>query len=92
MAEVELGKIKLGGLFGASERVIFEYKYERPTENGEVKSINMYNDETGDQLAKLEYAINGTKSTLNVFNVMNWSSTMPTRTPAIGVVKGISEM
>ena len=74
MSEVEMGKIKLGGFFGPSERVIFEFKYERPTEEGEVKSISMFKDTDGELLAKLEYLRNGTTIKLNVFNIMNWSS------------------
>ena len=74
MSEVEMGRIKLGGLFGPSERVIFEFKFERPTEEGEVKSINMFKDSDGEQLGKLEYQTNGKKSRLNVFNILNWTT------------------
>jgi len=74
MSEVEMGRIKLGGVFGPTERVIFEYKFERPTENGEVRSINMFKDNDGAQLGKLEYQRKGTSAVLNVFNVMDWSS------------------
>ena len=73
MSEVEMGRIKLGGFFGPSEKVIFEYKYEHPSAEGEVKSISMFKDE-GDQLGKLEYLINGSTAKLNVFNIMDWSS------------------
>ena len=74
MSDLEMGRIKLGGLFGPSEKVIFEYKFEHPTAEGEVKSINMYKSDDGDQLGKVEYLKNGTTMKLNVFNVMNWSS------------------
>jgi hypothetical protein len=74
MSELEMGRIKLGGFFGPSESVIFEFKFERPTENGEVKSINMFKKDDGDQLGKLEYQRNGTSSKLTVFNVINWTS------------------
>jgi sRNA-binding regulator protein Hfq len=74
MSELEMGRIKLGGFFGPTEKVIFEYKFERPTEAGEVKSINMFKDIDGEQLGKLEYQRNGTSTKLNVFNVLNWSS------------------
>jgi hypothetical protein len=75
MSEVEMGRIKLGGLFGPTERIIFEYKFERPTPEGDVKSINMYKDKDGEHLGKLEYAINGGSVKLNVFNIFNWTST-----------------
>jgi hypothetical protein len=74
MSEIEMGKIKLGGLFGPSEKVIFEYKFERPTPEGEIKSINMYMESDGDQLGKVEYLVNGGTVRLQVFNILNWSS------------------
>jgi hypothetical protein len=74
MSELEMGRIKLGGFFGPSEKVIFEFKFERPTEEGEVKSINMFKDSDGEQLGKLEYQKNGTTAKLNVFSVLNWTS------------------
>jgi len=74
MSEIEMGRIKLGGLFGPSERVIYEYKFERPTPEGEVKSINMYKESDGDVLGKVEYLRNGGNVRLNVFNILNWSS------------------
>ena len=74
MSELERGKIKHGGLFGPSEWVIFEFKFERPTPEGEVKSINMFKDSDGEVLAKLEYQKNGSTARLNVFNVQNWST------------------
>ncbi len=76
MSEIEMGKIKLGGLFGPSERVIYEFKFERPTTEGEVKSISMYKESDGDVLGKVEYLKNGGNVQLNVFNVLNWSSSM----------------
>ena len=54
-----MAKIKLGGFFGPSEKIIFEYKFERPTTEGEVKSINMFKEADGDQLGKVEYLKNG---------------------------------
>jgi hypothetical protein len=75
MSQLAKGKIKHGGLFGSSEWVIYEFKYERPTTEGEVKSINMYKDKEGDPLGKLEYAKNGSSVKLNVFNILDWSST-----------------
>ncbi|WP_455392817.1 hypothetical protein [[Eubacterium] cellulosolvens] len=74
MSELERGKIKHGGLFGPSEWVIFEFKFERPTAEGEVKSIHMFKDSDGEVLAKLEYQRNGSTAKLNVFNVQNWST------------------
>jgi hypothetical protein len=74
MSEIEMGRIKLGGLFGPSERVIYEFKFERPTAEGEVKSINMYKESDGDVLGKVEYLKNGGTIRLNVFNILNWSS------------------
>ena len=68
-----MGKIKLGGFLGPTERVIFEYKFERPTAEGEVKSINMYKESDGDQLGKVEYVNNAGKIRLHAFNIMNWS-------------------
>ena len=75
MSEVEMGRIKHGGFFGPSERVIYEYKFEHPTSEGEIKSISMYKDVDGEQVGKLEYLKNGAKVKLNVFNIMDWSST-----------------
>ena len=74
MSEVEMGRIKLGGFFGPSEKVIYELKYEHPTSEGEVKSISMYKDVDGAQLGKIEYLSNDSKVKLNVFTVMDWSS------------------
>ena len=74
MSQLAKGKIKSGGFFGPSEWVIYEFKYERPTTEGEVKSINMYKDKEGDPLGKLEYAKNGSSVKLNVFNILDWSS------------------
>jgi hypothetical protein len=74
MSEIEMGKIKLGGLFGPTEKVIFEYKFERPTPEGEIKSINMYMESDGDHLGKIEYLVNGGTVKLHVFNILNWSS------------------
>lgn len=74
MSELEMGRIKLGGFFGPTEKVIFEFKFERPTPEGEVKSVNMFKDSDGEQLGKLEYLKNGTTAKLNVFNVLNWST------------------
>lgn len=74
MSEIEMDKIKLGGLFGPSEKIIYEFKFERPTTEGEVKSINMYKESDGDQLGKVEYLKNGGTIKLNVFNITNWSS------------------
>ncbi len=75
MSELEMGRIKLGGLFGPSEKVIFEYKYEHPTADGEVKSINMFKSKDGEQLGKIEYLKNGNAMKLQVFNIFNWTST-----------------
>lgn len=74
MSEVEMGRIKLGGLFGPSEKVIFEYKYEHPTSEGEAKSINLYKENDGANLGKIEYVLNDSKIKVNVFNIMDWSS------------------
>jgi hypothetical protein len=76
MAEMEMGRIKHGGFFGPSEKVIYEYKFERPTSEGEVKSINMYKESTGDHLGKVEYLKNGGSIKLNVFNIMNWTTSL----------------
>ncbi len=69
-----MNKIKLGGFFGPSEKIIFEYKFERPTTEGEVKSINMFKEADGDQLGKVEYVRNGNSIKLTVFNIFNWST------------------
>lgn len=74
MSEIEIGKIKHGGLFGPSEKIIFEFKYERPTAEGEIKSISLYKEADGEHLGKVEYINNGSTVKLNVFNIMNWSS------------------
>ena len=74
MSEVEMGRIKLGGLFGPSEKVIFEFKFEHPSAEGEIKSINMYKESDGAQLGKLEYLVNGATAKLNVFNITDWST------------------
>ncbi len=75
MSEIEMGRIKHGGFFGPSEKVIYEFKFERPTSEGEVKSINMYKESDGDHLGKIEYIKNGNTIKLSVFNIMNWNST-----------------
>ena len=74
MSEIEMGRIKLGGFFGPSKKVIYEFKFERPTTEGEIKSINMYKESDGDHLGKIEYLVNGGTLKLHVFNVLNWSS------------------
>ena len=74
MSEIEMGRIKLGGFFGPSERIIFEYKFERPTAEGEIKSINMYKESDGDHLGKIEYLNNGGSIKINVFNILNWET------------------
>ena len=74
MSEVEMGRIKLGGFFGPSEKVIYEHKFEHPSSEGEIKSISMFKESDGEQLGKLEYLINGTSVRLNVFNILNWST------------------
>jgi hypothetical protein len=74
MSEVEMGKIKLGGFFGPIEKVIYEHKFEHPTPDGEIKSINMFKSDDGEQLGKFEYLISESTLKINVFNIMNWSS------------------
>jgi hypothetical protein len=74
MSELFTGRIKLGGFFGPSEKVIYELKFERPAAEGEVKSINMYKESDGDHLGKIEYLNNGGTVKLSVFNILNWSN------------------
>jgi hypothetical protein len=74
MADLEPGKIKHGGLFGQTERVIYEHKFERPTAEGEVKSINMYKESDGEHLGKVEFVNNGGTLKLHVFNILNWTT------------------
>ena len=73
MADLEPGRIKHGGLFGHSEKVIYEHKFERPTAEGEVKSKNLYKDD-GEQLGKVEYLSNGGTLKIYVFNILNWTT------------------
>ena len=73
MAEYEIGKIKMGGLF-SSERVGFMIKSESPLPNGEKKTISMFHEKDGRPLGRLEYSKTDKTSRLNTFVVQDWSS------------------
>jgi hypothetical protein len=74
MAEYEIEKIRMGGLFSPKTKVGYEIKFERPALGGEVKSISMYNLKDGTPLGKLEYTRSGTRAKLNSFAVNDWST------------------
>lgn len=73
MVEYEVGKIKTGGLFSKSLKVLFEIKYEYDSMEGEVKSITMRH-ENGKDIGKVEYAVRDRKSRIVTFVVYDWSS------------------
>ena len=72
MAQLEMKRIKLGGLFSKKVKVIFEIKYEYSDPTGDIKSINMY-DETGRKLGRLEFLSNGKRAVLRSFSMIDWS-------------------
>ncbi|MCK5559173.1 MAG: hypothetical protein KAJ51_01210 [Thermoplasmata archaeon] len=73
MAEYEIGKIKMGGMF-STERVGFMIKFESPLPNGEKKTISMFHEKDGRPLGRLEYSKSNTTSKLNTFVIQDWSS------------------
>jgi lipoate synthase len=73
MVELEMEKIRLGGLFSKSLKVVYQIKYERPAPEGETKSITMI-AEDGRTLGKLEYTTTQTSAKINVFTINDWST------------------
>ncbi len=73
MVQYEVGKIKLGGLFSKSIKILFEIKFERSSMEGEVSIITMKSEE-GKEIGKLEYAVKDNRSLINTFIVRDWSN------------------
>ena len=72
MVQYEVGKIKEGGMFSASHKVLFEMKYEQSTMDGDVSSISMKSDQ-GAELGKIQYAVKDKISKIQTFIIRDWS-------------------
>lgn len=71
MVDWETGKIKTGLFSGIN--VGYESKLIRPTATGEVRSITMYDGDSGRRMGSLEYEIDGSKVKVNGFSFDDWS-------------------
>lgn len=71
MVDWETGKIKTGLFSG--KNVGYESKLIRPTATGEVRSITMYDGDSGRRMGSLEYEIDGSKVKVNGFSFDDWS-------------------
>lgn len=74
MADIETGTIKMGGLFSPKIKVSYMTKLERPTSDGEIKSISMHNFKDGTPIGDLEYTRAGTFVKLDSFKIGDWSN------------------
>ena len=70
MVDYETGKIKTGLFSG--KNVAYESKLIRPTATGEVRSITMYDGESGRRLGSMEYEIDGSSVKVNGFAYDTW--------------------
>jgi hypothetical protein len=70
MVDYETGKIKTGLFSGVN--VGYESKLMRPTANGEVRSITVYDSDNGRRLGSLEYEIDGSNAKVNGFAFDDW--------------------
>ena len=71
MVDWGTGKIKTGLFSGIN--VGYESKLIRPTATGEVRSITMYDGDSGRRMGSLEYEIDGSKVKVNGFSFDDWS-------------------
>jgi len=70
MVDYETGKIRTGLFSG--KNVGYESKLIRPTATGEVRSITMYDSDSGRRLGSLEYEIDGSHAKVNGFTFDEW--------------------
>jgi len=70
MVDYETSKIKTGLFSG--KNVGYESKLIRPTATGEVRTITMYDGDSGRRLGGLEYEIDGSVSKVNGFSFSDW--------------------
>jgi len=66
-------KVKLGGLFSSSVKVMYEIKYMSPVAGGDARSIHMFNDD-GKVIGKLEYERTGSNAKIYKISIDDWSS------------------
>lgn len=70
MVDYETGKIKTGLFSGVN--VGFESKLVRPTPAGEVRSLTMYDGDSGRRLGSTEYETNGNSAKIHGFSFDDW--------------------
>jgi hypothetical protein len=70
MVDYETGKIKMGLFSG--KNVGYESKLIRPTATGEVRSLTMYDGDSGRRMGSLEYEIDGSNVKVNGFSFDDW--------------------
>ena len=71
MVDYETSKIKTGMFSG--KNVGYESKLVRPTATGEVRSITMYDGDSGMRLGGIQYEIDGSSVKVDGFSFSDWS-------------------
>lgn len=73
MAEFEIERIKTGGFFSPSIKLMYQIKFESTDPNIETKSINLF-DAEGNPLGRLEYTLNNGTAQIGTFTINEWTS------------------
>lgn len=73
MAMYDVGKVKLGGFFSKSVKVLYEQKFDGASMDGDLNTIVMMLEDGG-ELGKISYAMKGTNCKITVFAIHDWST------------------
>jgi len=73
MAEIEIERIKTGGLFSPSIKLMYQIKFESTDPYNESKTIEMF-DKEGNELGRMEYSMNDGTAQIGTFTIHNWDT------------------